>query len=108
MLNRYVAIKEFYPSGIVNRVPGTNNVMLYAAKREKEYYAQKQRFWDEAVNTKSFNQDNSKRNHNIVDVLDYFEENDTAYFVTEYLLINISRRRVASYRCRRQQILYLR
>ena len=85
VLNRYVAIKEFYPSGIVNRVPGTNNVMLYAAKREKEYYAQKQRFWDEAVNTKSFNQDNSKRNHNIVDVLDYFEENDTAYFVMEFL-----------------------
>lgn len=24
VLNRYVAIKEFYPSGIVNRVPGTN------------------------------------------------------------------------------------
>lgn len=35
VLNRYVAIKEFYPSGIVNRVPGTNNVMLYAAKRER-------------------------------------------------------------------------
>ncbi len=84
-LNRCVAIKEFYPSGIVNRVPGTSKVMLYAVKRRKEYDAQKKRFWDEAVNTKSFNQDNSKRNHNIVDVLDYLEENDTAYFVMEFL-----------------------
>lgn len=85
VLGRYVAIKEFYPSGIVNRVPGTAQVVLYAQKRKKEYDSQRKRFWDEAVNTKSFNHDNSKRNNNIVDVLDYFEENDTAYFVMEFL-----------------------
>ena len=28
VLSRYVAIKEFYPSGIVNRVPGTTQVVL--------------------------------------------------------------------------------
>ena len=85
VLSRYVAIKEFYPSGIVNRVPGTTQVVLYAQKRKKEYDSQRKRFWDEAVNTKSFNHDNSKFNNNIVDVLDYFEENDTAYFVMEFL-----------------------
>ena len=85
VLSRYVAIKEFYPSGIVSRVPGTTNVVLYAVKRKREYDIERKRFWDEAVNTKSFNHDNSKRNNNIVDVLDYFEENDTAYFVMEFL-----------------------
>lgn len=85
VLNRCVAIKEFYPSGMVCRVQGTSNVVLYADKRKKDYDVERQRFLDEAVNTKSFNHDNSKHNNNIVDVFDYFEENNTLYFVMEFL-----------------------
>ena len=36
-LNTIVAIKEYYPSGLVNRVPGTMNVILFTGKRMNEF-----------------------------------------------------------------------
>lgn len=35
-LDTILAIKEYYPSGLVNRQPGGTNIMLVAAKRERE------------------------------------------------------------------------
>lgn len=79
-LETIVAVKEFYPSGIVNRVPGDKNVIIYAKKRENEFYFGKDRFLEEAKNMAKFNSE-----PNIINVFEYFEENHTAYIVMEYL-----------------------
>ncbi len=79
-LGTVVAIKEFYPSGLVNRVPHEKNVVVYSGERENQFHEQKKRFLDEARTMSKFT------NHpNIVNVFDFFEENNTAYIVMEYL-----------------------
>lgn len=79
-LETIVAIKEYFPSGMVNRLPGTTEVMLVASKRQQEVQYGKDRFLDEARNLARFNTHPS-----IVNVFDYFEANNTAYIVMEYL-----------------------
>ena len=80
ILQTIVAIKEYYPSGIVNRVPGTFNVAVYAKKREMEFNYGLSRFIDEAKNMAKFG-----THSNIVNVYGYIEENHTAYIIMEYL-----------------------
>lgn len=80
MLDTVVAIKEYYPSGLVQRVPGEKEVIIYEGNRRKEFYSELARFLDEAKNMARF-QDNP----NIVQVDNFFEENNTAYMVMEYL-----------------------
>lgn len=79
-LETIVAIKEFYPSGLVNRLPGGTNVILVASKREREFVYGKTRFLEEARNMAKFSS-----HKNIVNVYHFFEENNTAYIVMEYL-----------------------
>ena len=77
-LNKRVAIKEFYPSGTANRISLTQ-VQVTGGKEE---FFQKgvQRFLDEAKNVAKFSEEDG-----IVDIIDYFQENNTAYIVMEYL-----------------------
>ncbi len=75
-----VAIKEYYPSGLVNRAPGTSEVRLYALNRKKEFTHGLGRFIDEARNMAKFSS-----HRNIVNVYEYFEENGTAYIAMEFL-----------------------
>ena len=77
---KVVAIKEYYPSGIVNRFPGTADVIVVASKREYEFSYGKGRFLEEARNTAKFS-----THRNIVNVYDFFEANNTAYIVMEFL-----------------------
>ena len=79
-LGSVIAVKEFYPSGIVNRNLGTNDIIIYAKKREQEFYFFKERFLDEARNMAKFNSE-----QNIVNVFEFFEENNTAYIAMEFL-----------------------
>lgn len=79
-LETVVAIKEYYPSGLVNRLPGETKVILVAAKREKEFVYGKTRFLEEARNMAKFSS-----HKNIVNVYQFFEENNTAYIVMEFL-----------------------
>ncbi len=79
-LDTVVAIKEYYPSGIVNRAPGTKELIIYAKKRQKEFYFLRERFLEEARNIAKFNSDK-----NIVNVFEFFEENNSAYIVMEFL-----------------------
>jgi len=79
-LETVVAIKEFYLTGVVNRIPGTKEVKIYAKKRKNEFYNGKDRFLDEARNMAKFNSE-----PNIVNVYEFFEENNTAYIVMEFL-----------------------
>ena len=77
-LSKRVAIKEFYPSGAANRT-GSEDVIV---TRGKESFFQKgvQRFLEEAKNVATFGEEDG-----IVDIVDYFQANNTAYIVMEYL-----------------------
>lgn len=79
-LKSTVAIKEYYPAGIVNRIPGEKEVILYSGKGRQEFGNGLTRFLEEARNTARFS-----THPNIVNVFDFFEENGTAYIVMEYL-----------------------
>jgi len=79
-LDTIVAIKEYYYTGIANRVPGTYTVMIYAQNRRDEFQHFLKRFLDEARYTAKFS-----KNGNIVNVYEFFEANNTAYMVMEYL-----------------------
>lgn len=79
-LGTIVAIKEYYPTGLVQRIPGERVVIIYEGQRRKEYFQGLSRFLDEARNMAKFH-----NNPNIVHVDDFFEENNTAYIVMEFL-----------------------
>lgn len=79
-LAKKVAIKEYYPVGLVNRIPGEKEIIIYSGNRQKEFFKGKQRFLEEAQNMAKFN-----THQNIVNVYDFFEENLTAYIVMEFL-----------------------
>ena len=80
VLDKMVAIKEFYPNGIVNRVPGEKEVIIYTGNRADEFLNGKIRFLAEARNMARFN-----THPNIVNVYEFFEENNTAYIAMEFL-----------------------
>lgn len=79
-LETIVAIKEYYPTSLVNRIPGEQYVSLYSPKSKNEFSNGLKRFMDEARNTALFS-----KHMNIVHVYDFFECNGTAYIVMEYL-----------------------
>lgn len=79
-LSTIVAIKEFYPGGLVNRIPGESSVMLFSGDKKDSFNEQLLRFLDEARNMAKFTGDKY-----IVNVFDFFEENHTAYIVMEFL-----------------------
>lgn len=79
-LDTVVAVKEYFPLGIVNRVPGNPELIVYSGNARQEYRQGLARFLDEARNMAKFS------NHeNVVNAYSFFEENQTAYIVMEYL-----------------------
>ena len=74
------AIKEYFPSGLTNRTPGTREVNVFSGSRLKAFNHGLVRFVDEARSMAKFNS-----HKNIINVMEYFEENNTAYIVMEYL-----------------------
>lgn len=79
-LETMVAIKEYYPAGIVQRIPGQSEVIVYTGNGKTEFEKGVERFLDEARNMAKF----STHPH-IMNVYDFFEENHTAYIVMEFL-----------------------
>ncbi len=79
-LDKMVAVKEYYPSSIATRMPGTYEVRAYAEANVQEFEHGKQRFLLEARNVAKFGE-----HPNIVDVYDFFEEYNTVYMVMEYM-----------------------
>lgn len=75
-----VAVKENYPSSLVNRVPGTSELIVLGADKQKSYDALLQRFLQEARTMAKFS-----GHPNMVRVYSFFEKNNTAYIVMEYL-----------------------
>ena len=80
MLDVVVAIKEYFPRGMVRRSETGNEVEVCIRENEREYRAGLYRFIAEARTLAKFS-----KHDNIVNVYNYYELNKTAYIVMEYL-----------------------
>ncbi|MBQ9157137.1 MAG: serine/threonine protein kinase [Eubacterium sp.] len=78
-MEQTVAIKEYFPSGSVNRLVGERNVIVYAGKNMELFRKGVARYLVEARNMAEFS------HPNIVSLYEYFEENNTAYIAMELL-----------------------
>ena len=79
-LGKRVAIKEFYPSGAANRTNVVSEEVIISKNKEDFFRKGVARFLEEAKNVARFYDEEG-----IIDVLDYFEENNTAYIVMEFI-----------------------
>ena len=79
-LAKRVAIKEFYPSGAANRTGELSDGIVITRGREDFFRKGADRFLVEAKSVAAFSDEDG-----IVDVLDHFRANNTAYIVMEYL-----------------------
>ena len=75
-----VAIKEYYPNGHVNRNHEATNELTITDKQQEFFSKGMKNFLLEAKSIAKFTQEKG-----VVDVRDYFEENNTAYIIMEYL-----------------------
>ncbi len=76
-----VAIKEYYPNGYVNRNNTATQLVTATSAQQRQVFEQgKDRFLMEARSLARFIGEPG-----IVDVRDYFEANNTAYIIMEYL-----------------------
>ncbi len=80
VFDKMIAVKEYYPGGKVTRIPGTCQVVVYSEKDKGEYARGKQDFLIEARTVARFS-----NLPNVVDVYDYFEANNTAHMVMEFM-----------------------
>ncbi|MDR0935260.1 MAG: extracellular solute-binding protein [Oscillospiraceae bacterium] len=78
--NNIAALKEYYPNGVVSRIPGKPGVKLLSGDKSEEFSRGKERFQREALRIKEF-----EENVHIVRVFDNFSENNTAYYAMEFL-----------------------
>lgn len=75
----HVAIKEFFMKDLCNRDEQTYQVSVPSSGSVQQVENYRKKFWKEAQNL-------SKLNHpNIIKVLDVFNENNTSYYVMEYI-----------------------
>ena len=75
-----IAIKEYLPDSLIHRNTGETVVSTYGGESEEYFKAGAQKFYEEARLVSRFN-----GNPNIIGVYEFFYENNTAYFVMEYL-----------------------
>ena len=76
-----VAVKEYYPQGIVVRNNSVDDVVTVTYAKQKDVFNKgKTKFLEEARVIAKFNDQEG-----IVNVTDFFEANNTAYIVMEYL-----------------------
>ena len=80
-LDMRVAVKEFYPCGYANRSNTVSNeIKLNQTQEKDDFNNAKEQFLREARNLAKFSKEPT-----VVDVRDYFAENNTAYIVMEYI-----------------------
>jgi len=78
--NKTVAIKEYLPDHLTHRNTGETHVSTYSGETEEYFRTGAQKFFEEAKLVSNFN-----GNPNIISVYEFFYENNTTYFVMEYL-----------------------
>ncbi|MBP3620545.1 MAG: extracellular solute-binding protein [Lachnospiraceae bacterium] len=79
-MDKVVAIKEYFPSSLVNRGLDGISVNLYSEKNREEFDKGLIRFLEEGKRTAMFGE-----HPNIVNVYDLFQENNTGYIIMEFL-----------------------
>lgn len=79
-LNLKLAVKEYFPQGLVSRVPGQSKVVSYTRTSKSQFAFGLERFLNEAKTLARF-----EHNPNIVSVRDFFKANGTAYMVMSYI-----------------------
>ncbi len=75
-----IAIKEFFPQGLVSRVPGENSVISYTGEIKDQFSFGVDSFLRESKTLARF-----EHHPNIVTVRDFFKENNTAYMVMSFI-----------------------
>lgn len=80
-LQRKVAIKEYYPSGLVSRQSGTSNVVWYASETAQ----QARQFGLEMVLKEAQKMSKISHIHSVVKVFHVFQENGTAYICMDFI-----------------------
>ena len=81
VLNARVAIKEYYMTGFVNRnVSASLDVIPSVGEKAETFRKNREKFYSEAMVLAKFGEEDG-----IVRIQDYFQENETAYIVMEYL-----------------------
>lgn len=74
------AIKEYFPVEWASRTPGTNMIVSNSRSTDEYYFHGKEVFAGEAKTLLHL-----KNNPAVVNVIDFFQENGTAYLVMEFL-----------------------
>lgn len=83
ILDMTVAIKEYFPANVASHdctASLTNDINIFGGRSEQEYKLGLERYIREARTLSKFHD-----LHGIVDIRDFFHENNTAYLVMEYL-----------------------
>lgn len=75
-----VAIKEYMPDTLAYRTPGNTIISTYEGDKEESFRLGAEKFYEEAKTVSRFN-----GHPNIINVQEFFYENNTAYFVMEYI-----------------------
>ena len=81
-IDRFVAVKEFYPSGIARRDRDEISVVGTPGRGERALATAKDTFLKEAQTLAKLD---GQKHPEIVEVFDFFEENGTAYIVMSFL-----------------------
>ncbi|MCM1004749.1 MAG: protein kinase [Prevotella sp.] len=79
LLNKAVAVKEFFPASLCNREKGSNTVLSFTQSNTNIVSKLRQKFLKEASHIAEMD------SPYIVRITDVFEENDTAYYVMDYI-----------------------
>lgn len=80
LLEQVVAIKEYLPTEFATRMPKQSQVTIYGGEPEEQFKAGLKKTLDETQRLAQF-----QNEPDIIHVYDFFEENNTAYIVMEYL-----------------------
>lgn len=78
--SRTVAIKEYLPDTLIHRNTGDTLVSTYSGDKGEAFQTGAEKFYEEAKTIARFN-----GHPNIIHVSEFFYENNTAYFVMEYI-----------------------
>ncbi len=80
-LAKRVAIKEYLPDALTHRNSGEAEISFFSGEKEQSFLSGALKFYEEAKMVSRFN-----GNPNIISVYEFFYENNTAYYVMEYLV----------------------
>ena len=79
-IHKKIAIKEYFPKGLVDRRGGDTNISVTAGTEKVYFEKEKQRFLQEAEILAKFSGE-----RNIVGISDNFEEHNTVYIVMDFI-----------------------